>query len=211
MGFPGTAVVKNLPADAGAAGDLGLIPGLGRSPEEVMRTLKNPVDRGAWWATVHGVAKSQTGLSDWAQHSTHLRVFCATSKTRLLRTTQAESCFSNIVMSFTSGFPVPQWLSPLPKMLGGGLITKSRPTLETPWTAARQAPLHGILQARILEWVAMSFSIRCLEHLFGQYLPWNLPEDRPALLRKISQIIESTPELPNQNLCNRSGSLSFLF
>ena len=74
-------------------------------------------------------------------------------------------------MSFTSGFPVPQWLSPLPKMLGGGLITKSCPTLETPWTAARQAPLHGILQARILEWVAMSFSIRCLEHLFGQYLP----------------------------------------
>ena len=30
---------------------------------------KNPVDRGAWWATVHGVVKSQTQLSDWAQHS----------------------------------------------------------------------------------------------------------------------------------------------
>ena len=36
-------------------------------------------------------------------------------------------------------------------------------------------------------------------------------KDRPALLRKISEITESTPELPNQNLCNRSGSLSFLF
>ena len=63
MGFPGSAVVKGLPANAGASGDRGLIPGSGRSPEEVMRTLKNPVDRGAWWATVHGVAKSRTGLS----------------------------------------------------------------------------------------------------------------------------------------------------
>ena len=41
----------------------------------------------------------------------------------------------------------------------GGLDTKSCPTLETPWTAACQASSgHGILQARILEWVAISFS-----------------------------------------------------
>ena len=70
MGFPGSAVVKNLPANAGATGDLGLIPGSGRSSEEVMRTLKNPVDRGAWRATVHGVAKSRTRLSD--QHKAEL-------------------------------------------------------------------------------------------------------------------------------------------
>ena len=46
-------MVKNLPANAGAAGDGGSIPGSG-SP---------PGGRGAWWAMVHGVAKSQTRLS----------------------------------------------------------------------------------------------------------------------------------------------------
>ena len=42
------------------AGDAGLIPGLGRSPGFL---LENPVDRGAWWAILHGVTKSQTQLS----------------------------------------------------------------------------------------------------------------------------------------------------
>ena len=47
----------------------------------------------------------------------------------------------------------------LENMLGGDLVAKSRPTLVTPWTVARQAPLSmGILQAKILEWVAISFS-----------------------------------------------------
>ena len=61
-------VVKNLPAIAGDSGDLGSIPGSGRSPEEGNGNplqdsyLENPMDRGAWQATVHGVAKSQTLL-----------------------------------------------------------------------------------------------------------------------------------------------------
>ena len=48
------------------AGDLGLILELGRSPGEgsdnalQYSCLENPLDRGAWWATVHGVAMSQT-------------------------------------------------------------------------------------------------------------------------------------------------------
>ena len=52
------------------AGDLGLIPGLGRSSGEGKgyplqdSGLENPLDRGAWRATVHGVTKSQTRLSD---------------------------------------------------------------------------------------------------------------------------------------------------
>ena len=51
-------------------GDLGSIPELGRYPGEGNGTplqyscLENPMDRGAWWATVHGMAKSQTRLSD---------------------------------------------------------------------------------------------------------------------------------------------------
>ena len=52
------------------AGDPGSIPGWGRSFGEgngnplQYSCLENPSDRGAWWATVHGVAKSQTRLSD---------------------------------------------------------------------------------------------------------------------------------------------------
>ena len=59
-------VVKNPPANAGDARDLGSIPGLGRSPGVEngnplqYSCLGNPMDRGAWWATVPGVANSRT-------------------------------------------------------------------------------------------------------------------------------------------------------
>ena len=67
-GFPGGSEVK---ASACNSGDLGSIPGSGRSPGEgngnplQYSCLENPMDRGAWWATVHGAAKSQTLLSDF--------------------------------------------------------------------------------------------------------------------------------------------------
>ena len=70
MGVPGGTVVKNLPASAGDTRDAGLIPTSGRSPEEgngnpfQYSCLENLMDREAWQATVCGVAKSQTGLSD---------------------------------------------------------------------------------------------------------------------------------------------------
>ena len=59
-------VVKNPPANAGDVRDLGLIPGSGRFPggghgNPLQHScLENPIDRGAWQATVHGVTKSQT-------------------------------------------------------------------------------------------------------------------------------------------------------
>ena len=59
-------VIKILPANAGDTGDAGSIPGLGRLPEGrhgnplQYSCLENPMDRGTWWATVHGVTKSQT-------------------------------------------------------------------------------------------------------------------------------------------------------
>ena len=65
-GFPGGSVVKNLPASTGDVGDLGSIPGMGRSLGEgkgyplQCSCLENLTDRGAWPAAVHGVAKSQT-------------------------------------------------------------------------------------------------------------------------------------------------------
>ena len=67
LGFSGDSAVQNLPTNAG---DVGLIPGSGRSPGEgngnplQYSCLENPMDRGAWWAILHGVRESQTQLSD---------------------------------------------------------------------------------------------------------------------------------------------------
>ena len=60
-------MVKNLFA---SAGDAGLIPGLrsplgeGNGTPLQYSCLENPIDRGAWWAIAHGIAKSQTQLSE---------------------------------------------------------------------------------------------------------------------------------------------------
>ena len=65
-------VVKNTPANAGDVRDTGSIPGSGRSPGVgncnplQYSCLENPLDRGAWWATVRGVAESDT---DTHRHS----------------------------------------------------------------------------------------------------------------------------------------------
>ena len=61
-------VIKNPPANAGDIRDVGSIPGSGRSPgggygnPPQYSCLENPMDRGPWRATVHGVTKSQTRL-----------------------------------------------------------------------------------------------------------------------------------------------------
>ena len=63
-------MVKNLPANPGDIRDVGSIPGSGRSPGRgngnplQYSCLEASMDRGAWWATVHGVVKSQAQLSD---------------------------------------------------------------------------------------------------------------------------------------------------
>ena len=62
-------MVKNLPASAGDIKDVGSIPGLGRLPGEGDGNLlqyscrENPMDRGAWQATLHGVSKSRTEVT----------------------------------------------------------------------------------------------------------------------------------------------------
>ena len=85
VGFPGGAEVKNLPANAGDARDTGLIPGLGKSPGvgngNPLQYLEDFTDRGAWWATGHGVAESRTQLS------TSLIVCCCPP------TTYSTACF----------------------------------------------------------------------------------------------------------------------
>ena len=68
-------MVKNSPANAGDLRDTGLIPGSGRSPGGghgnplQYSCLENLMDRGAWWATVHGVAKCQTPLKQLSTHT----------------------------------------------------------------------------------------------------------------------------------------------
>ena len=69
-------MVKNPPANAGDAGDMGSIPRSGRSlggrhgnPIQYL-CLENPMDRGAWRATVHRVAKSQTRIKQFSINST---------------------------------------------------------------------------------------------------------------------------------------------
>ena len=108
-------------ASACNAGDLGSIPGSGRSPGEGHGNplqdscLENPTDRGAWWATVHRVARVRHHLATQPPPTTpHQRICC--------------------------------------------LVTKLCPTLCEPWTVAPGSSVHGTLQARILEWVAISFS-----------------------------------------------------
>ena len=64
-GFPGGSVVKNLLASAGDLEESGSTPGSGRSPGEgngnslQYSCLENSMDRGAWWATVRGVVRTQ--------------------------------------------------------------------------------------------------------------------------------------------------------
>ena len=73
--FPGRAVVKNPPVNAGDTIDTSWIPGSGRSSGRgndnslQYSSQENSMDRGAWRAPVHGVAKSWTQLSDQEQHA----------------------------------------------------------------------------------------------------------------------------------------------
>ena len=66
MGSQVVLVVKNLPVNPGDVRDVGSIPGLGRFPGKGHGNplqyfcLENLMDRGAWWATVHGVTKNRT-------------------------------------------------------------------------------------------------------------------------------------------------------
>ena len=69
LGFQVALVVENPPANVGNIRDVGSIPGSGRSPGGEhgnplqYSCLENSTDGGAWWATVHGVAKNQIQLS----------------------------------------------------------------------------------------------------------------------------------------------------
>ena len=73
---------KEYASKAGDVRDVDSIPGLGRSPEVgnsnplQYSCLENPMDRGAWWATIHGVTKSQTQLNTYAQEGIDYKKNC---------------------------------------------------------------------------------------------------------------------------------------
>ena len=85
MGFPGGSAVKNLPANTG---DWGSIPGSGRYPGEgngnslQYSCLGNPLDRGAWWATVHGATESNT---TWQLNNNNKCIYDRKNSTKALR------------------------------------------------------------------------------------------------------------------------------
>ena len=77
-------VGKNLPASPGNTGRAGSIPGSGRSPGErnwqptPVFLPGSPMDRAAWWATVHGVAKSQSQLNECTRACAHTHTWTQT-------------------------------------------------------------------------------------------------------------------------------------
>ena len=112
-------LVENPPTNAGDSRDSSLIPGSGRSPGGghgnplQYSCLENPMDRGAWRDTAPGVTKSQTRLS-----------------THALRPTDYVLIFKLIFYCCNIALWWWWWCP-----------TKSCPTLTTPWTVGRQAPL----------------------------------------------------------------------
>ena len=94
MGFLSGTVAKGLPANTGDTGAVGLIPASGRLPGggnvfllvflySQYSCWENPVNRGACWATIHGVSKSLTWLSDWAYIHTHFTKYYQGYRVRL--------------------------------------------------------------------------------------------------------------------------------
>ena len=139
-------VVNSLPANLGDVRDTGSIPGSGRSPGGghgnplQYSCLEHPMDRGAWWATVYGVAKSLAQLK-WLSTHTWMYDIC-----RVLCVCEKWS-WQPFVFYF-SIYPC-VCLSPLSRVW----------FFVNPWTLAHQAPLSmEFSMVRILEWVAVSFS-----------------------------------------------------
>ena len=184
MGLPGGSVVKKPPANAG---DSGSIPGSERSPGKgngnllQYSCLGNPMDRGARWATVHGVTKSRTQLSDWALNAhflillilkSFLKVLCIQyyhGTLLLSRLSHVQLCATHRRQPTRLCCP---WDSPgkntgvgchfllqCMKVKSESEVTQSCPTLRNPMNCSLPgSSVHGIFQARVLEWVAIAFS-----------------------------------------------------
>ena len=161
-GFLGSSAGKE---SACNAEEPSLIPGLGRSPGEGIgyslqqSCLENSMDRVAWRATVHGVTKSQTRLSDFTHFTHSLTRTCRegnrgkdlASDTHL-NNLKPPSLTQNIEFLLQRNNHSPSGFCVFCFNLKVK-VTQSYPTLFNPMDYT----VHGILQARILEWVAFLF------------------------------------------------------
>ena len=105
-------MVKNLLANAGNVRDMGSIPGLGRSPRVgngnplQFSCLENSTDRGAWRATVHGVAKSRTRLKQLSMHALLCKLYSGiTAHVRVTSCPSSPLITQLITLLPTSGDP----------------------------------------------------------------------------------------------------------
>ena len=142
MGFPSCSVSKESTCKAGGAGEEGSIPGSRRSPGEgngntlQYSCLENPVDRGAWWATVHGfITESDTS---WQLNNNNNIAWCVN---RFLPPSHVA------LLSFTYQCAV------ITQLLCGCSVLQSCPTVfATPMDCSLPvSSVLGISQARILE------------------------------------------------------------
>ena len=114
------------------------------------------MDREAWHTAVHGVAKSWTRLGHWTELWGTVLCLNTSATDLLLLTPERPLASSNDNHSYFSF-----WVYSLSYYLLCRVVVsviQSCPTHETPWTAGPGSSVHGILQARILEWMAIPFS-----------------------------------------------------
>ena len=111
------------------------------------------MDRGAWWATVHGVAKSRTRLGDFpfTFHFPSLEKEMATHSSILARRTPWTEEPGGLQSIGSKELDM--------KVKSESEVTQLCPTLWNPMNHSPPGPfVHGIFQARVLEWIAISFS-----------------------------------------------------
>ena len=102
-------VVKNPPANAGNVRDVGSTPGSGRSPVGghgnplQYSCLENPIDRGAWWATVHRVAKTWTRLKRLSTHPQNRLTASILIQEPMSVALQLNTLISNLPLSLNLG------------------------------------------------------------------------------------------------------------
>ena len=194
-GFPCGSAGKE---SACNVGDLGSIPGFGRSPEKgngnplQYSCLENPMDRGAWQAIIHAVAKSRTRLSDFTSLKvTQLICGRARAKARdyLLPGLNGKHRFVTSAAAAKSHQSCPTRCDPIDSSPPG-------------------SPVPGILQVRTREWVATSFSnawkwkvkVKLLTRVRLFATPWTAAHQAPPSMGFSRQEYLSGVPLPS--LCN---------
>ena len=150
-------MIKNPPANAGGIRDTGSIPGSGRSPRGghgnplQCSCLENPTDRGAWWATVHGAAQSQTRLKQFSTALLLLRKYIYISSSAKINGLPSRGIYSSQVCIQNRGHcfhsfycSSPLCLSPQPLFKGPHPLMAYEPSaqlsLSLQWSKRLKSP-----------------------------------------------------------------------